>query len=1087
MHLSARQSPSDASAARSRRFLILPDSRFRTGWDILLVFLVVYNAFALPYTVCFSVDQPHALYILDQLIDGVFYLDLILNFLTAYEVQGHLVCHHPTIAKHYLTHWFTVDIIATFPFEIFNGASVGDAHTLEITLLRGLKCIRLIRLARLFKFLEKIEFVSHFLKLLRLLFGFFIIAHWLACLWYLIGSLGLDWSRAEGPQGWMVAYNNSGWDVNQKTNLSAYVTSLYWTVTTLLTVGYGDISARTNTEKMFAILTMVFGALISATIFGNVTMLIESMGRSEAAYREKMEAVKYSMVDLDLPAPLQHRIRDFYSLLWARNRSFGSEQVLAELPASFHHEIAGFLHQDLFDKMLIFMDSDPVFLRHLASRLKFCVSLPNDDIIREGESPAEKVYFIRKGACSVAKEGYGKLTVLKEGSYFGEVGVLAHEFIEELLSGSDAKQQQQPNMNRPDQPQSPSTAAASPSSSHASPPIATTVGQVSSNKRTASVTALVNCDLYFLTDVDFLALLQLYPQYHRLFLLIALVRFKQVDYHDDEDILQKVFFLQVRKKELRLKYHRKERIRQVDSGAGAGASGGVSVGTRPRRRKGDATDAPIVETGVLVEDVFAESTRELIRRVSSIGIPPTQQTTNEIQIRHKQIEQTDERKMGDQQQKDPPPTIALPSTTPICHGDSNSFSLLPNVPPPSPVASSAAAPLPSRASRSVRPIATFESLPEVREEEEDGPNNNTSIHIDTKVDNAQEKTTGQTEKEKEKEKEQDTRVHAIDTQHASTSSLPSANEIRVTRAAVALAPVRSTRQMPIPMPMSMPMCGRSSVVSSPPSSCVQPHAPPLPSIPLDSSSSSPVLAPYPPEPELESTSADSSNRTLSESGAPHTHTATARSHATRNDDSASYPDSVSCGDSPPSVAPYTPVLQSLGCLSPSLPSSHQLLSHSSNSAVTLPPAVPLPLSRSRSLSLSPPRLPLPLPVHAWSALMHRSISVRPLDLDAHHHAHRNRPHAHTAIDDDEKAYADVQSQSQGAAQRATANSNSNTDPTRLHTVTPSGTHLDAQPYRNSGHMHAATPNHRFRITLRKPIIKQTETDHQASSRPGSTK
>lgn len=205
MEVSSRQMQLDAKLARASRFLIRPTGTFRTCWDVTLVTMVVYNAFALPFVVCFQVPQPNSVQVLDRIVDGFFYADLVVNFFSTYEVKGHLVLDNKAVAYHYLTHWFIVDLVGAFPFEVFAGESLGQAHTLQVTLLRGVKCIRLIRLARLFKFLEKIEFVSHFLKLLRLFFGFSIIAHWLACLWYLIGDTGLELDGNGTPGGWMVS------------------------------------------------------------------------------------------------------------------------------------------------------------------------------------------------------------------------------------------------------------------------------------------------------------------------------------------------------------------------------------------------------------------------------------------------------------------------------------------------------------------------------------------------------------------------------------------------------------------------------------------------------------------------------------------------------------------------------------------------------------------------------------------------------------------------------------------------------------------------------------------------------------------
>lgn len=279
---------------------------------------------------------------------------------------------------------------------------------------------------------------------------------------------------------------------------------------------------------------MVFGAFISALIFGNVTMLLESMGRSEAVYREKMESVQHYVDDLALPPELQTRIRAFYTLLWNRNKTFGGETALSELPPSFHHEIAAFLNQDLFDKVLLFTDCDPVFLRNLASKLKFCVALPNDDIIREEDLHSDRMFFLRKGSVSVRSEAHGKLTVLREGSYFGEIGIMLAEFADEI-GLHDAI----------DQTTNPAIAQLGDTSGAAA--------AAGSTKRTATVSSLVNCDLAYLSSDDFSSLMQHYPQYQRLFLLIALMRWKQSDYHDDEDIVQKAFIQQVKRKELRLR------------------------------------------------------------------------------------------------------------------------------------------------------------------------------------------------------------------------------------------------------------------------------------------------------------------------------------------------------------------------------------------------------------------------------------------------------------------------------------------------------------------------------------------------------
>lgn len=50
---------------------------------------------------------------------------------------------------------------------------------------------------------------------------------------------------------------DSPWEVK-------YITSFYFSITTMITVGYGDISPNTNLEMLFGIIVMV----LSSGIFG---------------------------------------------------------------------------------------------------------------------------------------------------------------------------------------------------------------------------------------------------------------------------------------------------------------------------------------------------------------------------------------------------------------------------------------------------------------------------------------------------------------------------------------------------------------------------------------------------------------------------------------------------------------------------------------------------------------------------------------------------------------------------------------------------------------------------------------------------
>ena len=58
--------------------------------------------------------------------------------------------------------------------------------------------------------------------------------------------------------------------------ISIYLTSLYFTMTCMTSIGFGNVAAETDSEKIFCVLMMVVSSLLYAAIFGHVTTIIHN-------------------------------------------------------------------------------------------------------------------------------------------------------------------------------------------------------------------------------------------------------------------------------------------------------------------------------------------------------------------------------------------------------------------------------------------------------------------------------------------------------------------------------------------------------------------------------------------------------------------------------------------------------------------------------------------------------------------------------------------------------------------------------------------------------------------------------------------
>ncbi|MGH0146119.1 UNVERIFIED_CONTAM: hypothetical protein FKN15_056637 [Acipenser sinensis] len=140
------------------------------------------------------------------------------------------------------------------------------------SLFSSLKVVRLLRLGRVARKLDHyLEYGAAVLVLLVCVFG--LVAHWLACIWYSIGDYEVidEVTNTIKTDSWLCQlaesigspyrYNASGsgqWEGGPGKD-SLYISSLYFTMTSLTTIGFGNIAPTTDGEKIFSVAMMMVG------------------------------------------------------------------------------------------------------------------------------------------------------------------------------------------------------------------------------------------------------------------------------------------------------------------------------------------------------------------------------------------------------------------------------------------------------------------------------------------------------------------------------------------------------------------------------------------------------------------------------------------------------------------------------------------------------------------------------------------------------------------------------------------------------------------------------------------------------------
>ena len=83
-----------------------------------------------------------------------------------------------------------------------------------------------------------------------------------------------------------------------------YLTSFYFTTTTITTVGYGDYSGNTPVEKIFCVIVMIIGVISFSLATASLTSLFSDLDSSNAKYEEKVSTLNRIYKEYLLPLEL---------------------------------------------------------------------------------------------------------------------------------------------------------------------------------------------------------------------------------------------------------------------------------------------------------------------------------------------------------------------------------------------------------------------------------------------------------------------------------------------------------------------------------------------------------------------------------------------------------------------------------------------------------------------------------------------------------------------------------------------------------------------------------------------------------------
>ncbi|CAD8189124.1 unnamed protein product [Paramecium pentaurelia] len=423
-----------------------PDGTIKILWDFLCMLLIFYEILSIPFRISFDFEISNDL---STFITTIFLIDIAITFNTAVWIKGTINYKYSVIFRQYMKLWFWLDLIASFPYDMIiesvlvtdtnetdqSTKNIESSKTLQqsaqilrlLKFFRFIKIIRLLRLAKLKVIFDKIEeqlqtyttinTIASFLKL-----SFFVLfwSHWLGCIFHFVGM------NEDPNHNWLVIAGIYDSPIEVR-----YVTSIYWAVTTMITVGYGDISPQTTTERFCGIFFLLVACGVLSFTMNSIGNTMQQMSQKKDQQKKNIAEINNYMQKVKIPKHLQQRVRKYLQYIWDSSRLIKLDAITINLSQELKQLLTVHVNGNILATYTNFCKTFSRVLLLDITQILFEQTAQPDEyiIIEDNPKNSHHLYFIQDGLINIVlpktRQVVAKLTnkqIFGEINFFGNVG-----------------------------------------------------------------------------------------------------------------------------------------------------------------------------------------------------------------------------------------------------------------------------------------------------------------------------------------------------------------------------------------------------------------------------------------------------------------------------------------------------------------------------------------------------------------------------------------------------------------------------------------------------------------------------------------
>jgi len=396
-------------------YYISPDSIYLYIFDSFIIIFSIYIIFYMPYYLAhdsFLISTYFNIKVLlFHIIDIFFIFDLLISFFRSYyNYDEQLVNNVISMSFHYINNWFLFDFISAIPFysiffyleykekegfknnikflNAYYGIKIDKIHYLLLMnkLIKIFKCFSDSNRAmmRVEHFLFKYNVMEEKSGIIFFIFILLASCNLGTCLFIFIG-------RNSFPS-WLNTTK-----INDESFTKLYICSLYYFITTITTVGYGDIYGKTIIEIIFQIILLIVGTCTYSYLISSVSNFIKKINEKSLNFENKLKVLN----DIKLTNP--HLKESLYEKLlrfirYKKGKEKNKQKILINsLPYSLKNTLIIEMYKPIINNFIIFKGlENSNCIVQLVTAFKPIYSIKNDILYQEGDF-VDEVIFVKTG------------------------------------------------------------------------------------------------------------------------------------------------------------------------------------------------------------------------------------------------------------------------------------------------------------------------------------------------------------------------------------------------------------------------------------------------------------------------------------------------------------------------------------------------------------------------------------------------------------------------------------------------------------------------------------------------------------------